>query len=75
MFFKLPILFRRKAVVKQPEKLDKFSEDSYKLDVAILTVLDVCKEYDEHGMYAMAREIHRQVGEKILQRGLRRWQV
>jgi adenylylsulfate kinase-like enzyme len=75
MFFRLPILFKRKPVVKQPEKLDKFSEDGYKLDVAILTVLDVCKEYDEKGMYSMAREIHRQVGETILQRGLRRWQT
>jgi hypothetical protein len=75
MFFKLPILFRKKAVVKQPEKLDKHAENSYQFDVAMLTVINICNKYQQTGMSAMAKEIHRQVGEKILQRGLKGWQT
>jgi hypothetical protein len=79
MYLRLPILFGRKPepaiVVKPPEKLDKFSEDGLRLDAAILTVLEICREYDEKGMHAMTKEVSRQVGEKILQRGLRRWQI
>lgn len=74
IFRDLRVVFGGKKVIK-PTKLDEFGEDSYSLDVAILTVAGICKKYDEKGMHSMAREIHRQVGEKILQRGLRRWQV
>jgi len=73
-FFKLPNIFRKKPVVRQQE-LDEFSEDGCRLDDSILIVMGICKKYDEKGMHAMAKEIHRQVGEHILQRGLRRWQV
>lgn len=75
MIFRLPMLFRRKIKAKDIEELDEFAEDSYRLDVAILTVTGICKKYNEKGMHSMAREINRQVGEKILQRGLRRWQT
>jgi hypothetical protein len=75
MFFRLPILFKRKPVVKPPEKLDDFSEDNYALAVATLKIVAICDKYGQKGMAAMANEVNRQVGEKILQRGLWRWQV
>jgi len=67
--------FKKKPIVKVPEKLDKQSEDSYALDVAILKVMALAKEYGPPGMVEMAKEISRQVGEKILQSGLRKWHV
>lgn len=74
-FFKIPTLFKRKPVVKTPEKLDKHAENSYQLDVAILTVIRICNNYDATGMGCMAKEIQRQLGERILQRGIRHWQM
>jgi hypothetical protein len=71
-FFKIPTIFKRKPAVKVPEKLDKHSEASYALAVATLKVMAICDKYGQKGMSAMAGEINRQVGDKILHAGQRR---
>jgi len=65
----------KKTIVNGLERLDKKSEDSYALDVAILKVMALAKEYGPPGMVEMAKEISRQVGENILQSGLKKWSV
>ena len=62
--------FKKKPIVKELEILDKHSEDGYALDVAILKVMALAKEYGPPGMVEMTKEISRQVGENILQSGL-----
>ena len=68
-------LFKKKKQVVDVWNIDEFSDDGHDLDVAILKVLGLCEKYGQTGMYSMTKEVHRQVGEVIMQRGLRRWQT
>jgi len=63
-------LFKKKK--KELEELDEFSDDSYKLDLALITVVNICNKYEEKGLAMLLHQAGRQMGEIILQRGLRR---
>jgi DNA modification methylase len=75
MFFKIPVLFRRKPAVKPVEKLDPMSEDSLKVEAAVLTMVHMSKKYGVAGMKEMAVYLGNKIGNEIVNSGLRRWEI
>jgi DNA modification methylase len=75
MFFRLPILFKRKPVVKPPEKLDPMSEDSLKVEAAVLALVHMSKKYGVAGMKEMSVYLGNKIGNEIVNAGLRRWEI